>query len=154
MKITYLIGDATAPISTKGDKLILHVCNDVFAWGAGFVLALSRKWDAPEIAYRSMDNLEMRQGYVQFIGVEKDITVCNMVAQNGIHNINNTKPINYYSIAVCLHQANKFAIKNNATIHAPRFGSGLAGGDWNIIENIIKQFVTVDVFIYDLPIKK
>ncbi len=154
MKITYLTGDATAPIATKGEKLILHVCNDVFAWGAGFVLALSRKWDAPELAYRSMDNLEMRQGTVQFIGVEKDITVCNMVAQNGIRVVNNIKPINYYSVAVCLYQANRFAIKNNATIHAPRFGAGLAGGDWNEIESIIKQFVTVDVFIYDLPVKK
>src|SRR5262245_22379163 len=44
-------GDATAP-RVDGPKIIAHVCNDVGGWGAGFVLAVSRRWPEPERAYR------------------------------------------------------------------------------------------------------
>lgn len=153
MNINYVVGDATSP-EGEGNKLIVHVCNDVRAWGAGFVIALSRKWIAPELAFLSLTDEENHQGKVQFVVVEKDVVVCNMVAQNSVRTMrNNTIPINYYSVAACLYQANQFAIKNGYTIHAPRFGAGLAGGKWEEIENIIKQFVTVDVTIYDLPTK-
>jgi hypothetical protein len=49
-----------------------------------------------------------------------------------------------------LKKVNVLALEFNATIHAPRFGSGLAGGDWNVIEQIINDEITVDVTIYDL----
>ena len=32
--------------------MIVHVCNDIGGWGAGFVVAISRRWKAPEEAYR------------------------------------------------------------------------------------------------------
>jgi O-acetyl-ADP-ribose deacetylase (regulator of RNase III) len=35
-EITYLVGDATA-LETPGLKIIVHVCNDIGAWGKGFV---------------------------------------------------------------------------------------------------------------------
>jgi hypothetical protein len=37
-----------------------------------------------------------------------------------------------------------------ATLHGPRFGSGLSGGNWNTIEQIIKDTITVDITIYEL----
>ena len=40
------------------------------------------------------------------------------------------------------------------SIHRPRIGCGLAGGDWKVIEDIIKRtfidMANVDVFVYDL----
>jgi len=44
--IAYVMGDATAP-KADGPKIIVHVCNDVGAWGRGFVVALSRRWPEP-----------------------------------------------------------------------------------------------------------
>jgi hypothetical protein len=44
--LRYIVGDATAPEDRPA--VIAHVCNDVEAWGKGFVLALSRRWKAPE----------------------------------------------------------------------------------------------------------
>jgi hypothetical protein len=35
-EIAYLIGDTKAP-TTPGPKMIVHVCNDISAWGKGFV---------------------------------------------------------------------------------------------------------------------
>lgn len=49
--INYTTGDATAP-TTQGNKIIVHICNDVGGWGKGFVLAISKKWKQPEQNYR------------------------------------------------------------------------------------------------------
>jgi hypothetical protein len=49
--LKYVIGDATSPQGT-GNKIIVHICNDIGGWGLGFVLALSKRWKAPEIQYR------------------------------------------------------------------------------------------------------
>ena len=47
MNIVYVTGDATRPVGT-GNKVLVHVCNDVGGWGRGFVMALSARWSAPE----------------------------------------------------------------------------------------------------------
>jgi O-acetyl-ADP-ribose deacetylase (regulator of RNase III) len=148
-KIIYVIGDATNP-QGDGKKYILHICNNVRGWGAGFVLSLSRKWAAPEKAYRAMSNEEMILGNVQYVPVENDITVVNMIGQHDIRSINGIPPVRYDAIKNCLQKVNEEAKKNNATIHCPRFGAGLSGGDWNVIESIIKEVVEVDVTVYDL----
>jgi len=149
--ITYLEGDATNPVG-EGLKLICHISNDLGAWGAGFVMALSRNWDEPETFYRSQKNLVL--GDVQYVDVEDDIVVCNMIGQHGIgRDINGQPPIRYDATRECLRNVNRYAVRWGATIHAPRFGSGLSGGNWGIIEKIINDEVIVDVYIYDLPKK-
>ena len=50
-ELKYVDGDATQP-QGPGLKYIIHCCNDVGAWGAGFVLAISKRWPGPEKAYR------------------------------------------------------------------------------------------------------
>src|SRR5262245_49475582 len=85
LRIHYRVGDATRP-EGSGARVIAHVCNDVGAWGAGFVLAVSRRWKAPEEAYRRAfkEGGGLALGAVQFVPVEPDLTVANMVAQKGI----------------------------------------------------------------------
>lgn len=152
MKINFITGDATSPIG-DGKKIICHICNDIGAWGAGFVLAISKKWKQPEKEYLSMPKSERRLGNVQLVQVETDIAVANMIAQ---HKVRSEKdhgyiPIRYDAVRECLTAVNKHAVENNATLHAPKFGTGLAGGDWFEIEKIIHEVVTVDVFIYLYP---
>jgi hypothetical protein len=62
-KIKYVIGDATRPEGT-GNRIIAHVCNDYGGWGAGFVLALSKRDAMPEMAYRAWFNSHEGGGYV------------------------------------------------------------------------------------------
>lgn len=150
MEIKYVVGDATRPIG-DGLKLILHVCNNVNAWGAGFVIALSKRWPQPEKAFRSLRPDQRKLGTIQCVAVTEDITVVNMIAQEGICSEKYGKvPIRYESVRECLKTVNEIALKSNATIHAPRFGSGLAGGKWEEIEKIILETIDVDVTIYDL----
>jgi O-acetyl-ADP-ribose deacetylase (regulator of RNase III) len=156
-EIKYVKGDATRP-QGEGKKIICHICNDERRWGAGFVLALSRRWEEPEAVYRKMPKERMMLGNVQIVPVENDIMVANMVAQRGIMDKDitgqidkNAKPaIRYGALRVCLTEVNDIAYHMGATLHMPRIGTGLAGGKWEEVEKIIQSVMSVDVVVYDL----
>lgn len=149
-KIKYLKGDATRP-QGDGNKIICHICNDIGAWGAGFVLALSKRWSEPEEAYREQPKNELILGKVMLVPVEDDISVANMIAQRGVGFDNNgLAPIRYGALRACLAAVNNVAYRTGATLHMPRIGAGLAGGDWTTIEQIIEECASVDVYVYDL----
>lgn len=159
-EIEYIIGDATEPIG-EGKKIIVHICNDIGAWGKGFVLALSRKWKEPEQEYRTLarnQNHKLKLGLIQSVEVTKDITVINMVAQHNIYPIQDSngvivQPIRYEALRECLEQVMYQAKLNDASVHMPMIGAGLAGGDWNIIEQIINETLIaydVNTTVYQL----
>jgi O-acetyl-ADP-ribose deacetylase (regulator of RNase III) len=142
MAIHYLTGDATAPIG-NGNKLIAHVCNDVGAWGAGFVLAISKRWPQPQAEYlKSAHSLTL--GEVSFIRVESGVWVANMIAQRGIRTLAGVPPIRYDALNLCL---GKLAVKARQLQ-----GCGLAGGKWSSVEPLIREaLLESEVFVYDLP---
>lgn len=145
--IKYVNGDATQPIGV-GNKVIVHCCNDIGAWGAGFVMALSKRWSKPENDYRNLPEYPL--GNVRFIQVEPDIAVANMIGQHGVgRSKDGVPPVRYEAIRKALKTVNQYCLENHCTVHAPKFGSDLAGGDWNVIEQIIKDEITVDVTIYN-----
>jgi hypothetical protein len=128
-QIIYRIGDATMPFVSANssdvtvaptDIIIPHICNDLGKWGAGFVLALSRRYPEPEAAYRhwfssGSNHLpflsEARHepfelGYTQFVPVvlpspnftsadnlaqAPRLWVANMLAQHGVANRNRSR---------------------------------------------------------------
>ena len=161
--IHYVRGDATEP-QGDGPKLLLHVCNDIGAWGAGFVLALSKKWDQPEARYRDWyvrgGGNKLPLGFVQPVKVEDGLWVINMIGQRGIGvRFNEDPPIRYDAIKTCLRKVVKLARDprycgdtDACTIHTPFFGCGLAGGDWDVIEEIIQEILVadgLDVTVYE-----
>jgi O-acetyl-ADP-ribose deacetylase (regulator of RNase III) len=150
--IRYIVGDATRP-RTPGNKIICHICNDIGAWGAGFVLALSKRWSAPEESYRDCPE-EHQLGRTQIVPVEQDISVANMIAQHGVARMGyddaDEPPIRYYALRICLKNVNEIARRTNASLHMPRIGCGLAGGTWSEVEKIILEECSVDVYVYDL----
>lgn len=140
------IGDATAPTG-DGPYLIAHVCNDIGGWGRGFVLALSRRWPLAEQQYRTWYRdhapATLRLGEVQFVNPEPAIWVANMVAQHGIGPAaDGTPPIRYDALERCLNTTAARARVLGATVHMPRIGAGLAGGDWTRIEPMIRTALT------------
>lgn len=90
-------------------------------------------------------------GNVQYVPVENNIIVANMIAQHGVKTMSNEPPIRYNELRVALQKVFKEAKRQKATVHMPRIGAGLAGGDWSVIENIIEQEALVNVWVYDLP---
>lgn len=154
--IVYLIGDATKP-QAADNKIIAHVCNDVGGWGKGFVLALSKLSPAPERAYRKWyaerGQNDFALGAVQFVSINDDISVANMISQHGIRASHGLPPIRYDAVATALKTVGEKALAENASVHLPRIGCGLAGGNWREIEPIIEREICaldLPVFVYDL----
>ncbi|WP_236719834.1 macro domain-containing protein [Listeria monocytogenes] len=159
----------------KGNKIIAHICNDVGGWGKGFVLAISRKWKEPEKAYRKWykdklaisrkwkepekayrkwykDKNDFKLGEVQLIPVTDYISICNMIGQKGTKTGSKGAPIRYEAVESCLEKLSEIAKEQQAIIHMPRIGCGLAGGKWEIIEPIIRKTLIandIEVYIYD-----
>ena len=156
MGIEYLVGDATRPTG-DGAKIIVHICNDIGKWGRGFVLAVSRRWAEPERAYKSSfkTGAPPRLGDVQFVSVERDVTVANVIGQHGIASRpGGTPPVRYEAIRLGLEAVVERAVGARASVHMPRIGCGLAGGEWAVVEQIVHSTLAkagVVVFVYDLP---
>jgi len=94
--------------------------------------------------------------------VDGNIVVYNMIAQDGIVTkidlITGAKvpPIRYASLEECLYNlANLLKVQivhHSVSIHGPRLGCGLAGGEWEKVEDILKRTLVergLSVFIYD-----
>ena len=127
--ISYVIGDATAPVS-EGPRIIAHICNDVGGWGRGFVLALSQRWKQPEAAYRQWhrerDSNNFGLGAVQLSMVEPDLWVANIIGQHNIRETADGPPVRYWAIEAGLAELADDARAMGATVHMPRIGCGLA----------------------------
>ena len=142
--ISYIDGDATKPHG-QDNRLIIHCCNNEGGWGAGFVLALNKKWASPLISYKrwSQQKQQLKQnnfklGNIQIVPVADGIAVANMIGQHKcVTDSKGNPPIRYKAIRKCLKKIAKYCKANNVSVHAPKFGADLAGGDWNVIEQII-----------------
>ena len=152
--ITYLKGDATNP-KAEGNKIIVHICNDIGGWGKGFVMAISKLLKLPEQSYRnwykSKENFCL--GAVQFVQVETDLWVANLIGQ---HKVNKDEqgnaPIRYEAVLAGLEKIGMFAAENAATVHMPRIGCGLAGGTWDKIEPLLNSAIAnrdILITVYD-----
>lgn len=164
--INYVYGDATKPFGV-GPILIAHVCNTDGAWGAGFVLALSKRSLEPERSYlewhRTRDlvpenflyrTAPFKLGEIKITGFEPPgVYVANMLAQTlapGMTGI----PLDYYALSQCLTKLREVALAASCSVHMPRIGCGLAGGHWSRVGPMIVRYLcafNVEVVVYDLP---
>jgi len=164
-------GDVRLPERTRANELFIipHCCNNLGAMGAGVALALRDKWPEVYTVYKEMEKesrfgLENRLGEICFAKVEDDIMVVNMIGQDGIVSEDNPKPVKYWALQSCMEQIRYLIdekiiryqimtnLNPNPVIHTPKFGSDLAGGDWNfILELIREQWLEygIDVVVYE-----
>jgi hypothetical protein len=166
--LTYVVGDALAS-KVVGWKVIPHICNDSGGWGMGFVVAISKKWKKPEEQYRQWfskkeffrkeEKVLFELGNVQLVVVEENVIVANMIAQHQTVSKTNPRPIRYDSLIKCMETIRDRCVPvivsgKNIEIHAPKFGAGLAQGNWNVIEQLIIEFwvnAGIKVVIYEFP---
>ncbi len=149
-------GDATQPRGS-GPRVIAHVVNDKTPnWGAGFALALKIKWpEAQEdfIRWADEERSHLTLGNTHQTQLPDGLTAYHMVAQHGYGPA--PKPrIRYVHLKTCLDKLAVYALGQNATVHMPRIGTGHAGGQWNIVRELIDESLVrrgVDVMVYELP---
>lgn len=141
--------------NVKGNIIIPHVCNNIGAWGSGFVVPLGKKYPDARTAYLNWYKGEgwygsgdFVLGNVQIIQVDNNVFVANMLAQDGITSGSTgdrsrvvDRPLRYDALFQCMDSVAEFAksIDPQAVIHCPKFGSGLAGGYWGFILNMIED---------------
>lgn len=155
--IEYVRGDVTAPQETGKNQVIVHICNDIGGWGLGFVLALSKRWEAPELAYRQWFEAGGKKKYlplgaVQLVQVEEEIWVANVIGQHKIEAEKGIAPIRYEALREGLRRLARKAMVLRASVHMPRIGCGLAGGNWEKVGPIVEEQLTrknIEVKVYD-----
>ncbi|WP_211302159.1 hypothetical protein [Chitinophaga niastensis] len=77
-------------------------------------------------------------GQTQFVQVESNLWIANIIGQHKIYTDENGQPpIRYEAIQEGLKKVGDFALEIKATVHMPRIGCGLAGGTWDKTEPII-----------------
>lgn len=129
--------------------IVPHVCNNVDAFGAGFAAAISKYYPIVKSNYHLLGNKQVL-GYTQFVVVaenkdyEHKLIFANMIAQNGIIGQNNPRPLNYGALVKSMLLVSNFIRQNfnkdnPVQIHSPKFGCGLAGGEWGFVSELIKD---------------
>lgn len=145
--LSYVSGDATALLAgdPSNGKCLAHITNNAGQWGAGFVLAISRRWAQPEKSYR-ISRAEL--GFIQLVRVGEKRLVANMCAQDNV-TTRIFPRVQYEALNTCL-QNLAFDLDKNYEIHMPRIGCGLGGGVWEKIEPLIEENLEkFSVFVYD-----
>lgn len=146
----------------NGSSIIVpHVCNNINVFGGGFTAGIVKHYPIVRENYHLLGNKNIL-GYVQFIEVLRNtqtknrLVFANMIAQNGVISYNNPRPLNYYALSVCMKNVadyidKSFDADNKVQIHAPKFGSDLAGGNWLFIQELIKDIWSrYSVLIYSI----
>lgn len=162
--LIYVRGDATDP-QGPGPKVIAHCCNNQGAWGAGFVMAISERWKKPREEYRawikgkvydpSDPDVEVsgpgKLGAAQFVKVEDNIWIANIIGQHGIGASGGRAPIRYDAVRQGLEHTCQFAVQRGGTVHMPKMGTGLAQGSWPNVEALVNSAVVargIQVSVY------
>jgi len=136
--------------------VLCHVANDIGIFGSGFVIPLKQKWPIVEQEYvEAIRKKSIQLGDAQFVEVRHEPIglVANMVAQRGIMDKGNLKPIKYRALADCMEQVAYETFKKKAEIIAPKFGSLRAGGNWDFILELIEEIwlaKDIPVTIFDI----
>lgn len=157
INVNYIKGDIFDS-NIGGRKILVHVVNDLGIMGAGIALAIRNKWPIVYDKYKKwatgyITSVPFQLGEVQFVNVERNLVVANMVGQQGIGYKSGKPPVKYDAINSCLKKVAEIAKKYNSVVIGPKFGAGLAHGDWNTIEQLIIKNMCekdIEVNIYEI----
>ena len=155
-----------------------HVCNNIGAFGAGFVAALNKVSDSPRKQYmkwhrdgvtKRASGLEVpfRLGEVQYVSLfdgQIEKIICNMIGQDGIgpgstgnYQIKDRPPVRYWAIRKALLKVREqydvgrsSKLLDQHDIVSPLFGAGLAGGYTDEIYAIIHDLFSNPMYPYYL----
>lgn len=155
-KLTVVKGDATTPRGA-GNRILAHVVNDKAAlWGAGFGLAMRKRWPEAQTAFRDwvLKNSKLfKLGNTFTSELDEGLIAVQMICQRG-YGISNQPRLRYAALQSCLQKLADEAVKRHASIHMPKIGTGEAGGSWFFIQQIIDELLVgrrLNVTVYELP---
>lgn len=149
--IHFVPGNAARPIFRPA--LILHVVNDIGAWGRGFTASLDQEFPQAKGWYQRMTDTP----FGGFLGhpAGEGVWIGHLLAQHGLPGRGNRAPIRYDALANALRTAAvaRPVFDPVASVHMPRIGCGYAGGTWDKVEPLIEAAFgpEVNIYVYNLP---
>lgn len=144
--------------------LVPHVCNNLGVFGGGFAAQIGDRFPIVKENFCLLGK-KTNLGKVQYVKIMQEsiykhsAIIANMIAQNGLIGHNNPRPLNYEYLVKCMCQVRDYIndLKNlnndnvNIEIHCPKFGSGLAGGNWFFISDLIQDiWKNIPTYVYVL----
>jgi O-acetyl-ADP-ribose deacetylase (regulator of RNase III) len=145
--INYIKGDL---FDTNAD-IIAHGCNCSNGFGSGVAKIVATKYPkAKYYFHEKYDEDGWKLGDVQFVQVVGGRYIANCATQYA-YLPRGVCHADYGAIKTCMEKVKDFAKDKNLSVAIPKIGAGLAGGDWNTIESILKEvFSDYDVTVYYL----
>jgi O-acetyl-ADP-ribose deacetylase (regulator of RNase III) len=140
-----------------GHKIIAHIVNDKTPnWGAGAALAIAKRWSSVQEDFRKWaitDRQEFRLGNIRESSIDHNLSVVSMVAQHG-YGASSKPLVRYKALEACLSKLATIAKRSHSSVHMPRIGTGFAGGSWDVVEELVRHYLTgqgIKAVVYLLP---
>lgn len=156
MSIQFLNGDVLQDSDEK--RVIVHVVNNKGGFGRGIAKSIAEKYPQIRQQYKNWYNnfrefagatgggsglrIErtkiFKLGNIQIVEVDENLSIINMLTQNGYMSEKNHVPIKYEALKECLYRVYDYVDDNPCSIWMPHLiGCGLAGGDRDKVLEII-----------------
>jgi len=141
-------------LESKDWNVAAHNANSLKTFGAGIALAIKKKW--PEVYQADINHTGNKLGNFSFSTLPDNRVFFNLYAMNGIGN--NGNPLNrncsYDALYDALYKMCEYLecdLFCTTIIGVPLLGCGLAGGEWVIVEAILKDIENkfdVEFYVY------
>ena len=160
--LTVKKGDLFKRLANHGPCVVPHCCNDLGIMGSGFVVPLQKIFPTAKSEYELWyernktggNNTPFELGRTQFVRVNDKVVIANMIGQHKCgYDENGNPPVRYLALAKCMEQVGNYALARNLEIVTVRFGSGLAGGNIQFIEDLMTEiwvWNNIPVTIYEI----
>lgn len=157
--IRYIHGNILDP-KTGGVRIICQMVNDrAIKWGGGVARKVALKFPEAEALF-SQEILTIPQaerlGEVIFTPADQGLQVASIIAQDGF-GASLLPRIRYSALERGFERVADRARELGASVHMPRIGTGVAGGDWDTIQEMIDDVMVragLTVTIYSPPPKR
>lgn len=118
--------------------IIVHGCNMQGVMGSGIAKQIKEKYPESYDIYKNAFKYGLGGGDVVFDSMDyDDFMLAHAITQE--HYGTNKRHLNYAWLVLCFNKIFNKAFALDMTVKFPMIGAGLAGGDWNIIEQLIND---------------
>lgn len=130
------------------------ICQQVNCFGGikGLAAKISVKWPEVKEKYKTLaqyykSNSEWDLlGRVQFVQINPNLIIANLFSQYDCGT--ESRKVEYYALSQCLSKVNVRALSEEMAVYIPyKMSCGLAGGDWNVVSEIINRHSS-DIEVY------